>query len=747
MHLNIKHMGNIAFMALTALLLSAASSFAQQNNRPGPYPFQDINLPDDERIDNLLDLLTLEEKIRLLSTDLGVPRLGIRSTGHSEGLHGMALGGPGGWGGREMKDGRMVAITYPTTTFPQAYGLGATWDPALLEKVADIEATEVRYYTQNPALNKGGMVMRAPNADLARDPRWGRTEESYGEDAFLTARMTVAFIKGLQGNNPRYWKSASLMKHFLANSNEDGRDSTSSDYDERLFREYYSYPFYKGITEGGSMAFMASYNAWNDVPMTIHPILKEITRDEWGNKGIICTDGGALRLLVTAHKAFPTLTEGAAAVVKATVGQFLDDYFLAINQAIVNGILTEQEIDEAIRGNLYVALRLGLLDGPEDYARQPYVRIGVTDTSKPWEKQEVKDFVRLVTAKSAVLLKNATDKTSGKALLPLDAKKIRKVAVIGPRADEVIMDWYSGTPAYTVSVLQGINNALGPGVEVLYEPSNTMDRAVIAAKKADVALVCIGNHPYGTDARWFYSPVPSDGREAVDRKAISLEQEDLAKLVYQANPNTVLVLVSSFPFAINWSQDHIPSIVHITNNSQELGNGLADVLFGKVNPAGRTTQTWVRDITDLPGIMDYNIRNGRTYQYFKGQPLYPFGHGLSYTQFTYSDLSFSSRTFSDQVTVSVKVKNTGKYDGEEVVQMYVSYPGSKVERPTMQLKGFARVFIPAGESRTVSIQLKGEDLSYWDTAKHAFVTEKGKVRVMAGSSSADIRLSDVISLL
>jgi beta-glucosidase len=187
--------------------------------------------------------------------------------------------------------------------------------------------------------------------------------------------------------------------------------------------------------------------------------------------------------------------------------------------------------------------------------------------------------------------------------------------------------------------------------------------------------------------------------------------------------------------------------VHITNNSQELGNGLADVLFGKVNPAGRTTQTWVRDITDLPGIMDYNIRNGRTYQYFNGQPLYPFGYGLSYTQFTYSDLSFSSRSFSDQVIVSVKVKNTGKYDGEEVVQLYVNYPGSKVERPDMQLKGFARVFIPAGESRTVSILLKAEDLSYWDTGKHAFVAEKGKIRVMAGSSSADIRLHDVISLL
>ncbi|HOO43010.1 MAG TPA: glycoside hydrolase family 3 C-terminal domain-containing protein [Bacteroidales bacterium] len=700
------------------------------------YPFHNRDLSADQRIEILLDMLTIEEKINLLSTNLGVPRLGIRNTGHSEGLHGMALGGPAHWGGRQDQ---------PTTTFPQAYGLGSTWDTSLVRKVAEIEAHEVRYYTQRPDNPRGGMVMRAPNADLARDPRWGRTEESYGEDAYLASRLTVAFVKGLQGDHPEYWKSASLMKHFMANSNEDGRDSTSSDFDERLFREYYSYPFYKGITEGGSRAFMASYNAWNGIPMTIHPILESITRREWGNNGIICTDGGALRLLITAHKAFPTLWEGAAAVVKATVGQFLDDYLLAINQAITNGILTEEEIDRAIRGNLYVALKLGLLDSPDDYEKQPYTGIGVTDTQKPWEDQKVKDFARLVTAKSAILLKNKPVAGEKAPLLPLDAGKIRSIAVIGPRANEVIYDWYSGTPAYAITILEGIRNAVGPDVEVLYEPSNTIDKAVIAASKADVAVVCIGNHPYGTDARWFYSPVPSDGREAVDRKALALEQEDLAKVVLQANPRTVLALVSSFPFAINWSDEHIPSIVHITNNSQELGNGLADVLFGKVNPAGRTTQTWVRDITDLPPMMDYNIRNGRTYMYFKGDPLYPFGYGLSYTHFEYSSLKVE-KAFRDSVNVEFVLKNTGKSDGEEVVQLYVEYPASAVERPCRQLAGFARVFVPAGSSKKVSLCLKAENLAYWDTDKNAFVKEEGPVNLLVGSSSADIRLKGTTRL-
>jgi len=455
------------------------------------YPFQNTALSDDMRINNLLSLMTIDEKVNALSTNLGVPRLGIRNTGHSEGLHGMALGGPGNWGDFSN---RINPKTYPTTTFPQAYGLGETWDTELIQKVADIEATEIRFYTQNPNLQKGGMVMRAPNADLARDPRWGRTEESYGEDAFLGSRLTVAFVKGLQGNNPKYWKSASLMKHFMANSNEDGRDSTSSNFDERLFREYYSFPFYKGITEGGSRAFMASYNAWNGIPMTINPILKNITRDEWGNNGIICTDGGALKLLFNAHKAFPTLTECAVAVVKASVGQFLDTFKPSIYEALQKGLLTEKDIDDAIRGNFYVALRLGLLDA--DQSKVPYANIGVTDTVSPWNKPETQAFVREVTAKSVVLLKNTSN------LLPLDKKKIKSIAVIGPRANEVLLDWYSGTPPYAVSILQGIRNAVGNNVKVFFEASNGMDKATIAARKADVAIVCVGNHPYGTDARW-----------------------------------------------------------------------------------------------------------------------------------------------------------------------------------------------------------------------------------------------------
>lgn len=304
-------------------LLFAALSF--QGISAAHYAFQDIALPDSVRVECLLKELTLDEKVALLSTDLGVPRLGIPHCWQVEGLHGLSLSGPG----KEKPD------TIHTTIFPQASRIeGRHGIRELLRRIAAQVAEEARYYSQIDSGRRCMLVMRAPNADLARDPRWGRTEESFGEDPYLTAAMTVAKIKGLQGDNPRYWKTAALMKHFLANSNEFGRDSSSSDFDSELFREYYAYPFYKGITEGGSRAYMAAYNSWNGIPMAMHPCLDSITRKEWGNDGIICTDGGALGLLISAHKRFPSRAEGAAAIVKATTGQFLDRYVDDVREAL-----------------------------------------------------------------------------------------------------------------------------------------------------------------------------------------------------------------------------------------------------------------------------------------------------------------------------------------------------------------------------------------------------------------------------
>lgn len=698
--------------------------------------FHNRSLSDARRVELVLQQLTIDEKISLLSTNLGVPRLGIPDCGQAEGLHGLALGGPGQWGKRVTNaDGSRGQIEFPTTIFPQAYGLGATWNPELITRVGNQMATEMRYYYQSPLVDpRKALVLRAPNADLARDPRWGRTEESFGEDPYLTAMMTEAMVRGVQGDDPHYWKAAALMKHFLANSNEDGRDSTSSDFDNQLFREYYSYPFYRGITRGGSRAFMASYNAWNGVTMCVHPALDSIARRQWGQNGIICTDGGGLKLLVNAHHAYPTLAEGAAATIKATTGQFLDEYESYVREALEKGLVSETDIDNAIRGNLYVALKLGLLDGAD--SPNPYQKIGRdTTTEAPFDAPEARRLAREVTAQSVVLLKN--DPT--RALLPINTRQIKRIAVIGPYANNIVQDWYSGKPPYEVTILEGVRRAVeGQDVEVKYVSDNQMGRAEQLATWADIVLVCVGNHPFGTRTDWKFCPVASDGREAVDRKSLQLPDEDWLKLIHRANPNTVLVLVSSFPYTINWSQEHLPAIVQITHCSQEQGNGLADVIFGKVNPAGRLTQTWVRDITDLPLMMDYDIRHGRTYRYVRKPVLYPFGHGLSYTTFSYGAIK-NVRAIKTGYRITVPVTNTGNCDGDEVVQAYAVDAVSSNHESGKRLCGFARVLIPQGKTVEVELDVEGERLGHWDEAKHQFVSPASPVLLQIGASSEDIR--------
>ena len=288
-----------------------------------------------------------------------------------------------------------------------------------------------------------------------------------------------------------------------------------------------------------------------------------------------------------------------------------------------------------------------------------------------------------MTLKSIVLLKNASD------LLPLDRTKLKSIAVIGPRANQVLLDWYSGMPPYTITPLQGIMDKVGPRVLVNFATNNDHEAAVKIAQASDVVIVCVGNHPTGDVTNWAKVALPSYGREAVDRKSITLEDEELIKQVYRVNPKTVVVLISSFPYAINWTQKHVPAILHMTHGSQEEGNALADVLFGDYNPAGRLVETWPASLKQLPPMMDYDIRHGRTYMYFKGKPLYPFGYGLSYTTFEYSDLKTSAPSLArnSTITVSVKVKNTGKCKGDEVIQLYVKHQKSALEHPVEELRG------------------------------------------------------------
>jgi len=698
------------------------------------YPFQNPKLPIEERVTNIISLLTPEEKVDVLGANyyLGrtpptLNRLGIKGYNQTEGLHGLSRG---------RADSPNAT---KTTTFIQSIGLGETWDPEILRKAAAIEGYEARWLNQTAKYSRGGsqsLVIRAPNADLGRDIRWGRNEECYGEDAFLNGTLAAAFVRGLQGNDPKYWQTAALLKHFLANSNENGRMRTSSDFDERLLREYYSVPFRMGV-EAGARSYMAAYNAMNGIPMTAQPILKDITIAEWGVDGIIVTDAGALDGMVRGHKYFPDLPTAAAGAVKAGINQFLDSIYKdAITQALRQNLITMAEIEEVMRGSFRTMIKLGLLDPPE---MVPYTTI--KDGPEPWTRDENKLLVRQVTQEAVVLLKNQNN------LLPLDKAKLKSIAVVGQRSNDVAWDWYSGAFPYTVTPLDGIKNKAGSGVKVNFALTNDNNAAVEAAKASDVAIVVIGNHPT-CDAGWAKCEPLSDGKESIDRRSIDLQpaQKQLIKDVFQANPRTIVVLKASFPFAINWAQENAPAIVHMAHNSQEEGNALADVLFGDYNPSGRLVQTWVKSEKDLPEMMDYNIRHGRTYMYFKGEPLYPFGYGLSYTTFAYSNLRTSTARLAKdgQVTISVNVRNTGKRDGQEVVQLYVKHLGSKVERPIKELKGFQRIALKAGETKTVRIALPAKDLAYWDATKKQWVVEDEKVNLMLGGSSADVKVQQTI---
>jgi beta-glucosidase len=699
------------------------------------YPFQDPSLPVEKRIDNLLSLMTVDEKINVLGTVTAVPRLGVPNIGNTEGIHGVVQ--------REARGPRQPITT---TQFPQPPGMGESWDPEMVRQAGYVEGYEARYITENPQYGRQLLMAWGPQSDLARDPRWGRSEEVYGEDPFFNGTMTVAFSKGIEGDDPKYWQASPLLKHFLANSNENHRDSSTSDFDQRLFWEYYSVPFRMAFLEGGAKAVMASYNAWNGTTMAVNPILKSIVIDKWG-VDVISSDGGAVSQLVDPRHLYPDQKAAVIACLKAGVNQFLDVYRDQTKQAVKDGAITETELDALVRPKFRIAIKLGLLDPP---GTAPFSKM--KGQPEPWNTDQEKTISKKMALESVVLLKNDNN------LLPLDKTKIKSVAVIGPLADSVHWDWYGGTPPYKVTPLQGITAEVGPNVKVNYAESELGNAAINAARHSDVAIVVIGNDPTcGPDMAhdWVKTidgggtiacTVPSDGREGRDRERIDLEQEQLVKQVWAVNPKTIVVLISSFPYTINFSQEHAPAILHMAHSSQDEGTALAEVLFGDYNPGGHTVVTWPKSIDQLPPMMDYNIRDGRTYMYFKGEPLYPFGFGLSYTTFKYSNLRTSSPKLAKDgtLTVSVDVTNTGSRDGDAVVEMYVQHLGGKVQEPHQALKGFKRMTVAAGATKTVEIPLKAETLAWWDEKQPGWKVESEPVKVMIGDSSADILLDTTI---
>ncbi len=725
-------------------LLAAALVAQQPAAAPADTPFRNAALPIEQRVDAILAAMTLDEKLACLQTSTAVPRLGIPDMGGAEGLHQLVR--KGGFGPEKP---------IPTTSFALTLGLGATWDPALLQRAGEAQGVEARYITQHPKYHQAVLVNWL-NVDLARDPRWGRYEESYSEDPFLTGTLASAYIRGIQGDHPTYWRAAALLKHYLANSNETTRTRSSSDFDAQLFREYYSVPFRMAIREGGARSFMASYNKWNGVPMLLHPTAKTVLAGEWGLDGIFSTDLAAVGNLVNHQKHVATIDEALAATIKAGYGQVLwfammdgAELRVVLDRIIANKLVTATDIDAALRGKFRTLIRLGLLDPP---ASSPYAKIGAPTDPEPWTTDAHKTLAREVARASVVLLKNAG------GALPLDRAALKSIAVIGPRADGVMTDFYGGPTPYAVSVLDGIKAKVGTAATVTHASGSDAAAAVSAAKASSVAVVVVGNDPmcgatnpmemFNTDGSTKPCADKGMGREGRDRESLDLSDEALIKQVFAANPRTIVVLVSSFPYAITWSQANVPAILHITHAAQEQGTAIADVIFGDYNPGGHLTTTWPASLEQLPAFESYDIRKGHTYQYFKGQPLYAFGHGLSYSTFEYANLRVSAPALAKNgsVTISVTVKNTSARAGDEVAQLYVEHVGSKVSRPMKALKGFQRVSLKPGESRTIQLPLKADALAFWDDGTHAWTVEPGTVKLSIGSSSSLIRSSTTLAV-
>ncbi|MEK3881816.1 glycoside hydrolase family 3 C-terminal domain-containing protein [Paenibacillus sp. PL2-23] len=802
------------------------------------HPFQNPDLPLEERVSDLIGRLTLDEKIQLMCQyQADIPRLGIQKYKHgTEGAHGVA------WLGE-------------ATVFPQNTGLACTWNPELMREIGSVIAEEARvYYQRNREIN--GLTIWAPTVDLERDPRWGRTEEAYGEDPYLTGRLSTELVKGMQGEHPFYYKSVATLKHFYGNNNEVDRGSASVSIDPRNQREYYLKAFEMPFREGKAGSMMTAYNGVNGIPCNLNQEVQRIVKDEWGMDGFVVGDAGDVLGTVMDHHYVDSYAEAVAGSIKAGIDSITDDQDIslrAIRDALEQGLLAEADLDRALRNTFRVRIRLGEWDPAE---RNPYSDVPESKLCAP----EHAALSLRAAREGVVLLKN-------NGLLPLSGKS-GSVAVVGPLADFAYTDWYSGTPPYRVTPLQGVKEKLEGGRAAFHSGldlirirsaatgqyvrvsasedaallADTMDAAqaslferndwgwgsvtlrdvasgkyvtesdtglralsdeargwfvkeafafaeladgsvelrswegkpvalnsgqqlvvphelpetsaaqlvietvesgigaaVNAARSAETAIVLVGNSPF------------INGKETVDRPDITLppEQHALIRAVYEANPNTVVVIVGGYPFAVNWENEHVPAIVYTSHAGQELGHAIADALFGDYSPAGRLNMTWYKSAGQLPELMDYDIIKGkRTYQYFDGEALYPFGHGLSYTSFAYEGLTLSQSRIGagDSVTVSVTIRNTGAMAGGEVPQLYVKANASRVARPIKTLLGFKRIELAAGAEAVVELTLKASQLAIWDVTRDRYCVESGAYTLMLGSSSSMILLEETLQV-
>jgi beta-glucosidase len=698
--------------------------------------YKDESLSFEERAKDLVSRMTLEEKIgQMQHSAPAIERLGIPSYNWwSEALHGVARAG--------------VA-----TVFPQAIGMAATFDEELLQKIGDVVSTEGRA-KYHEFQRKGdhdiykGLTFWAPNVNIDRDPRWGRGQETYGEDPYLTARLGVAYIKGIQGDDPKYLKAAACAKHYAVHSGPEAeRHSFNAEVSQKDLWETYLPAFEAAVLEGDVAGVMGAYNRTNGEPCCgSKTLLLDILRQEWGFKGYTTSDCWAIRDFNENHKVTGSIEESAALAVKNGCDLNCGCAYASLMKACNQGLIEEKDIDLAVYHLMLIRMRLGMFDDPKHvpFASIPY------ETN---DSEEHKKFALEVSKKSLVLLKNRDN------FLPLDRKKIRSVAVIGPNADShaALEGNYNGTASEYVTVLEGIREAVEPGTRVYFaegchlfknsvsalgEKYDRFAEAVSAAERADVAVVCLG-----LDAT-IEGEEGDTGNEFASGDKLNLKlpgtQEALLEEVAKTGTPVILVLMTGSAMAVTWADEHAAAIVQAWYPGAQGGRAIASLIFGDYSPSGRLPVTFYRTDEDLPDFKNYAMEN-RTYRFFKGEPLYPFGYGLSYTRFEYSKPVLAKNTIAagSDLEVRTTVKNVGKVESDEIVQMYLKDVEASVRVPNWQLAGFRRVHLKPGESVEVTFTLKARQMALVDDNGNC-VLEPGLFRVAVGGSQPDARSAELL---
>ena len=734
--------GLSALLLVSALVLATGRGVAADAPAPEAADARPLWLNPDkpvaERVKDLMSRMTPDERAgQICETAAAIPRIGVPAYNYwNECLHGVARAG--------------VA-----TVFPQAIGMAATWDLPLVHEEADVIATEARAKHREYAESHNGdsaqffgLNFWTPNINIFRDPRWGRGQETYGEDPFLTGRLAVAFITGLQGDDPHYVKAMACAKHFAVHS---GPESLRHQFNvvpsERDLYETYLPQFEAAVREGHVGAVMGAYNAVDGIPACAnHFLLTEVLRQRWGFEGHVTSDCGAINDIFHTHGYAKSDPEAAALALKAGCDLGCWGSGPNIMEGLKNGLLNQGDIDRAAERVLTARFRLGLFDPP---GRVPYAQIPVTANDTPEHAQ----LALRVARESIVVLKND-------GVLPLDRAHIKRIAVMGLNATGESGAWvlvgnYNGSPSHMVPILDGIKAVVGTNVEVVYEPacslvvpygdtsgesrSEAMARAVEEAKKSDVVIYVGGLSPLLENEE---RPVPYDGFDNGDRTRIELPavQTQALKALREAGKPVIFVNCSGSAVAMPWEAENLPAIVQAWYPGQEGGTAVAEVLFGEVNPGGRLPVTFYRGTEDLPSFTDYSMTN-RTYRYFSGKPLFAFGHGLSYTSFEYKSVKCdrSEAGAGDTIHVSLDVTNTGARDGDEVVQVYFRHLDSAVSQPREALCGFRRVTVAHGKSAAAEIEVPLERFRYWDVKNGKYVVEPGKYEILVGGASDDIR--------